>query len=170
MKTAQEIKQLLHLFYEGEATQAQENELKAYFAQANVADNLKDDQQIFNAIYNTDESEIPIPDDLEQKITQTINQLETNSLPKPVKKHVLNKLLIAASVALMLGFGLFLLNNKTNTPTLSQADKADLIKAQQALILLSENYNKGLQELNQTQEEFTQSGKKLHKSLNVKNY
>ena len=70
----------------------------------------------------------------------------------------------------MLGFGLFLLNNKTNTPTLSQADKADLIKAQQALILLSENYNKGLQELNQTQEEFTQSGKKLHKSLNVKNY
>lgn len=166
MKTIQDIKYLLNLFYEGETTAEQENELKEYFLQTNVADDLKDDQLIFNSIFETDTAEIKVPDTLEQKINDVILDLESKKKVIPFKNRSAFLLPIAAAIALLFGFGLYSLNHKTEkVPTLSQVEKNDLLKAQQALILLSEKYNKGLSELAQTQEKLSESTEALNKSL-----
>ena len=166
MKTIHDIKYLLNLFYEGETTTEQENELKQYFSQTNVADDLKDDQLIFNSIFETDTNEIKVPDTLEHKINDTILDLESKNKVIPITTKPAILLPIAAAVTLLFGFGLYSLNQKTEkAPTLSQVEKNDLLKAQQALILLSEQYNKGLNELEQTQEKLSESTETLNKSI-----
>lgn len=166
MKTIHDIKYLLNLFYEGETTTEQENELKQYFSQTNIADDLKDDQLIFNSIFETDTNEIKVPDTLEQKINDTILDLESKNKVIQIKTKPAILLPIAAAVTLLFGFGLYSLNKKTEkAPTLSQVEKNDLLKAQQALILLSEQYNKGLNELAQTQEKLSESSETLNKSI-----
>ena len=60
-----EIDLLLARFYEGTATEAEENMLKAYFAREDVPPRLRTDQAFFRQLARTD---IPLPEGLGDRL------------------------------------------------------------------------------------------------------
>jgi len=169
MKTITEIKRLLYLFYEGKATITQENELKEYFSQTYIAQELLDEQAIFNAMFPAENSEINIPDTLKQKLIETIDNLESKNKPKTIKNRII-PYYVAAFLVLFFCLSILWLQQKPEIQYITQREQQDLVKAQQAIMLLSEKYNKGLEELNQTQQKLSKTNEILQKSLNQVTY
>ena len=74
-----EIDLLLARFYEGTATEAEENMLKAYFAREDVPPRLRTDQAFFRQLTRTD---IPLPEGLGDRLETLINRLDSKETRK----------------------------------------------------------------------------------------
>ena len=123
------IKILIDKYFNGNTTITEENQLKNYFSNENVADDLKQYQPIFQ-YFSTQE-----------KVT-----FEPNITLKSNKKPVYY-LSIAASIILLIGLGTyFKMNNTSSNNDLGSYDSPEVAfkETQKVLQMLSSNVNIGV--------------------------
>lgn len=181
MKT-DEIKIMLDAFYNGETTAEEEQILLKYFRREDVAEELLDEKEVFLAMYKAEP--VNVSPALSSKLESLIDELaledEQRVEPKTqhTRKHLLRWVGSAAACIAMLISATFYFNNKpdvgdgTTAPdqqaieNLSEADKKALKEAEDALILLSSNFNKGVNQLELVSSSLDKSSEILNKTLN----
>ena len=118
--------------------------------------------------------QIPIPEGLEERLSAKIDQWEREE--QKARQHtlmprVLRYTAVAASLALVVGVGLHLLNNDTPSNLAEQDTYQDPVLAQQeaerALNLLAYNLNKGMGHLEKAKALSDKTEKTLNKQLKV---
>lgn len=118
--------------------------------------------------------QIPIPEGLEERLSAKIDQWEREE--QKARQHtlmprVLRYTAVAASLALVFGVGLHLLNNDTPSDLAEQDTYQDPVLAQQeaerALNLLAYNLNKGMGHLEKAKALSDKTEKTLNKQLKV---
>ncbi len=143
MKT-QEIKQLLQQYFNGESSDAEEQQLKAYFSGDDVADELKEYAEFFGGIAEL--TQINDDSTLEEDIMDYI--LENENREKTKFRRMWQTVTgVAATIIIVLGG--FLFYQQRQQPfqdTFKDPEKARVV-AEQTLEFVSEKYNKGLSAL-----------------------
>jgi len=130
------INELLDKYFDGKTTLAEEKQLKAYFSSDDVAPELAQFKPLFG--YYT----------IEQKS-------ETQKIFKLNKKSNKQWLWAAATVVIMIGIGLTVLQKNPNQPEqLGTFDNPEIAyqEAQKAFQLIAENLNKGKQNIKYLEE------------------
>ncbi len=169
MKTQHNIKHLIDLYYAGESTVAQEQELLLYFQQEEIAEELKDEQIVFLAMHKNDE--IKIPANLKTKLIESLNK-QINHKENLTKTKRLTPLywnsLVAASLILFIGYTLIWKKpkQKNEYTSFTKEEIYKIQEAEKALILLSTKYNQGIEELEKSTLLISQSNKLLVKHIN----
>lgn len=176
-----DIKKLLESFYNGDSTQEQENILVRYFSGDDVSEDLMDEKKIFLQLYQYD-YHVDIPSDLESNLETLIDNIvqkeDSNIAQKSV--HTRNRILlwavsIAACLALIVSAGLYFNRQPIGQGTvLTHTEYKDTYsdpnvayeEARKALLLVSGNLNKGIDQLSDVQENINKSNAILSKSLN----
>lgn len=141
------IEILLEKYFEGETSIAEENELKAYFSSADVAQHLEHYKAMFGYFSSAKE----------QKFEQQI--------PLKSKKLQVAWLSVAASVVILLGMFTFYNRNISHSEdlgTYNDPEKA-FEETQKALNLLSKNVNVGVESM-QYVNEYQQSKNLIFKN------
>lgn len=170
MKNTVNIKELIALYFEGKTNSEQESFLKEFFSQENIPEAYKKEQLLMQALFQKDD--IAIPNDLEQKLHSTISSLTLQE-----KQHKFfslkrwNWMAVASLLLVLISLPLFLsqITQHDETAQMSQVDKIKIQEAQKALLLLSKNYNKGLEQLSVSQETLSESTRALNKHLIISN-
>lgn len=170
------IKILLEAFYNGELTKKEEIILLDYFTGNSIAEELLIDKEIFLQLY--DDESIEVPANLEAKLENLIDELDKKDEVKKVKRHSLVRIgSVAASIIVLITAGLYIHNQSaievapiepTNNKVLSETDKEALQDAQEALILLSSNFNKGINQLSEASANMNKANEILNKTFNRK--
>ncbi len=75
MESIKEIRKLLDRFYMGETTLKEEQILQDYFTSPSIPEELMPDRDLFRSLGTAGES-VPVPEDLNQKILDTIDKQE----------------------------------------------------------------------------------------------
>lgn len=183
-----DIKKLLDAFYNGETSADQERILMEYFNGEDVADDLKDEREIFLGIYQGESVEVP--SSLESKLNNLIDELAGKEAKKETgaeRKSLNNRRTMwtwigsaAAGVAILVSAGLFFNKPATETPDpivaqnqpgqteLSEADKEAVKEAEDALVLLSSKFNKGVNQLAVVSSNIDKTNDILNKTFNRK--
>ena len=134
------IEILLEKYFQGETSIAEENELKDYFSSSNVAQYLEHYKPLF--VYFSQAKELEL-------------QQEIPTLKPRDKKRIVAWLSIAASVFVLLGVGTYAYFNTTNSNqdlgTYENPEEA-FLATQQALALLSNHVNVGIESVQYVQE------------------
>ncbi|MCK5135115.1 MAG: hypothetical protein KAR19_04950 [Bacteroidales bacterium] len=79
MESIDEIRKILERFYGGETTLEEEKMLKEYFSSTSVPEELIPDRDLFQS-FGTGSDSIVVPDDLNQKIIASIDQVERKAV------------------------------------------------------------------------------------------
>lgn len=179
-----EIEKLLARYYDGTTSEAEEKELKRFFAEEDVPAHLLAEKEIFaqlagcEASSRNDETEAPpsptIPKGLESRINSLIDEWDTHERQvQKVKKHTHTLRLqwigsIAASLLILFSVGMYLY--KPYTPPTPQDTCATpeeaYAQAQRALIMLSSNLNKGIEKVETVQETTEKIQENVNEQLN----
>lgn len=165
------IEQLLVTFYKGDTTPEEEALLVAFFNCDNIDEKWQDDKNIFHVLYN--DTHLPLPKGFSERLENSIdNYIEktTSSKNKPVSKT--RKLFIgisSAAAVIVLCAGLFFNTTKDPQPqmiadTFSNPEEA-AIAAEQALVLVSNKLNQGLQPLEKVKESMDKTNELLNESF-----
>ena len=151
-----EIKKHIDAFYNGETNKEEEQTLRNYFNNSDVADELQNEKTLFLQLYENDAVEVPPT--LEKKLTKTIDRLERQEKEQVIRRKTLKKLWIqavsvAAGVALLISIGLFShrenaeIQIDTAFAQLSEEDRQKIREAEEALVLLSSTFNRGIEQM-----------------------
>ena len=129
------IENLLVKYFQGETSIAEEKELKEYFASSDIAPSLEQYKPIFGYAVRAKQ----------ERFTAKI-PLNT------IKRKRVVWLSVAASVAVLLGVGLFTFNhyNQPKSNDLGSYDDPEVAfrETQKALALISKSVNKGIRSMN----------------------
>ena len=154
-----EIEELLVRYYDGETNEAEEKELKEFFAQADVPAHLLAEKRLFMQLASQPEPETP--EGLESKLSGLIDEWDTHERRSTkIKKHTRIIHLqwvgsIAASLLILFSVGMYLYKPYTSPPEA-------YAEAQKALFMFSSALNKGVQQM-ETVHETTE---KVQKNVN----
>jgi len=175
------IKKQIEAFYNGETTPEEEQILFGYFSGKDVAEELFDEKKLFLKMYEA--ADFPdVPPMLASKLSNLIDEL---SLKEEVKAVTIQpqqnkrKLWLwagsaaAAGIALLVSVGISF-NDKpsiidTQTATITAEDQQKIKEAQEALLLLSSNFNKGMDQLAVVSQNLDKTNDILTKTLKRKN-
>jgi len=173
----EDIKILLDAYYEGETNPEQENILLEYFHGGEVADELKEDKEIFLQLNDADKI-IEVPQRLEDRLENLIDALAEKEKPllKVSKKNYTLKWItsIAASIVILIGAGIYFNYQSVQQPvSVAKVDPRDTFsdpdlayeEASKALMLISKNLNKGMDQLSNVQESIEQTNEIVRKSF-----
>ena len=175
-----EIKKLIDVFYNGETSVEEEQLLLDYFNSENVAEELFEEKELFLHMYNTDP--VDVPAGLESKLNNLIDELASEETEKvklqPKRKQMWARAgSIAAGVALLISAGVYF-NKKANTitPPIAQGgteiinteDEQKIKEAQEALVLLSSKFNKGMDQLAVVSTNLDKTNEIINKTFNRK--
>lgn len=139
----QKIEQLIERYFEGETTLAEEQQLKKYFSQNEIAEHLKVYQPMFEHFLESKKETMP------------------KDIAEPKSKRSYKWFAIAATILVVLGVSIFL---EQNTHTNSEQEKvyAAYLETKEALEMTSKIFNKGAEQLAYI-EEFEISKNKVFK-------
>lgn len=188
MKT-NDIKILLEAFYNGETCAGEDRILMDYFKGEDVAEELKDEQKIFLAMYEAEPVDVPLS--LESELNKLVDELageESKEVSKVKLKPQDNRRIMwtwvasaIAGVAILISAGIFFNKPATVTPDepvaarqqldeteMSEADKQAVKEAEEALILLSSKFNKGVNQLAVVSSNIEKTNEILNKAFNRK--
>lgn len=177
-----EIKKLIDAFYNGETSVEEEQLLLNYFNTEDVAEELLEEKEIFLHMYNAELVDVPVG--LETKLNDLIDELASEEKKVFKLKAQTNKRQmwvrigsIAAGVALVISAGVYF-NKKADsiTPPLAQGqtenvdveDKEKIKEAQEALVLLSSKFNKGMDQLAVVSSNLDKPNEIINKTFNRK--
>jgi hypothetical protein len=143
------IEKLLEKYFEAETSIAEEKELKDYFASSDVAQHLELYKPLFGYAVQAKQEQF------------------TAMIPlKTKKRNRVVWLSVAASVAVLLGVGLFTFNNppasKSNDYGTTDDPEVAFRETQKALAMISEHVNKGIGSMGYLNE-YEQSKNKIFK-------
>ena len=188
MKTT-DIKILLEAFYNGETNADEDRLLMEYFRSGDVAEELKDEQTIFLAMYQAEPVDVPLS--LESKLNSLVDELAERENMEAVKVEMRSQTnrramwtwigSAAAGVAILISAGIFFSKSTTTIPDepvvaqqqpnqaeMSEADKQAVKEAEEALILLSSKFNKGVNQLALVSSNIDKTNEILNKAFNRK--
>lgn len=164
--TDKNIASLIDLYYKGETSQKQEQEIMAYFASnPDLDENMLRERDIFIALNSIDST---IPDGLEAKLSQHIDNLEMRERFGKKAKKWFFAIGIAASIALILGIAnytshdSFRKRHEITDPQLAYAE------TERVLLLLSEKLNIADASIEKTEMTIERIDQKLSSILNQK--
>ncbi len=167
-----EIEKLLARYYDGETNEAEEKELKRFFAEEDVPAHLLAEKEIFMQLAAYPDPEIP--EDLERRLDNKIDEWDTRERrTRKVKKHT--RLLrmqwigsIAASLLILFSVGWYLYqpySSPAPQDTCATPEEA-YAQAQKALIMLSSSLNKGIEKVESVQEATGKIQENVNEQLN----
>jgi len=166
-----EIEKLIADFYEGKTSVDQEKELMHFFETQEVPPHLLADKELFQEMYSSC-NEIEVPPHLEQKLSILIDSWEKKE--KRVKPHQEKRIInwhwvsgVAAGLFLILSIGLYT-HIEWQEPVLTDtySNPEDAYKeAQNALLLVSNNLNKGVSKLENAQKDMRKVNKILDERI-----
>lgn len=170
-----EIKRLIEAFYNGETSADEEQILFDYFNSTDVAEDLTGEKNIF--LQMNEKDNIYVPATLESRLDNLIDELvHKEELEKQSKKKYLwiQAGSIAAGIALLIFAGIHFTGGQNNVkPTLANNveldDQQKIEEAQKALILLSSNFNKGMNQVSMVSTNLDKANEILDRTFNRKN-
>lgn len=164
--TDKNIDILIDLYYKGETSQKQEQEILAYFAShPDLDENMRRERDIFIALNSNDST---IPDGLETKLSQHIDNLEMRERFGNRAKKWWITIGIAASITLILGIAnytshdSFRKRHEITDPQLAYAE------TERVLLLLSEKLHIADASIEKTEMTIDRIDQKLSNILNQK--
>lgn len=171
------INKLIEAYYKGETTSEEDDALLRYFKKDDVPEELQEEKALFLSL-NTKEDIIP-PIGLEKRIDKLIDSL--NKTEKRKNRLYLRLMLIGSSIAAACFILFFYTNQQNNYITTNIAEcrkeakpqdtftkPEDAYKAaEDAIILVSSNMNKGLDQLSAVSANLNGDGKHTHNKKKV---
>lgn len=165
-----EIKRLLSAFYEGETSKSEEDQLYDYFKHEDVPEDLLSDKDLFLNLYK--EEEIEIPKGLKQKLNSLIDGWEKE---ERTDETITNKTIhqikwrwiipIAASFLILFSIGITQFSSEIERKDTYSNPAIAYNELQKALLSVSGNLNKGIQQMENVQNEITRVDKILNKQF-----
>jgi hypothetical protein len=116
-------------------------------------------------------NEIKVPDDLESKLETLIDRLDREEKQSKKKAKQIRLWLgsLAASFAILISVGLFINHSvsmfSSDFQNLTIEEKTACMEAQKALLLVSENFNKGMAQITMVSNEMDKTNKTLNKTI-----
>lgn len=140
-----EIKTLLSKFYDGQTTETEENRLREFFNGTDIPEELAAEARYFSM------PPAP-PEGMERRLAQQIdawNMIEKTTARKTRTIGLRWTMGIAASLLVLLSFGVYLNTRQATQPMAARQDTYDdprdaYAETQKALVLFSNKLNKGL--------------------------
>jgi len=174
------IKKILEDFYNGEATPEDEQLLLQYFRSENVVGELLDEKDTFLSAY--DSSPIEVPQALEARLSTLIDKLAqeedkaTVIQLKQQRKRKISQIMwvggVAACLVALVSIGIHFNKVNDDKKQIVQVDNAEdekkMKEAEEALMLLSSNFNKGIDKLSLASSNLNKTNEILNKTLNRK--
>jgi len=173
------IKILIEAYYNGETSREEERQLFDYFNSGNVAEELLHEKELFMGMY--DKEPVETPPMLEQKLEQLIDDLarkEEQKTKTASRKIWLWSGSVAAGLAILISAGVHFYKGQpltgTDEPVQTTAhvtadDQEKIKEAQEALLLLSSKFNKGVDQLALVNANLDKTTDILNKTMNRKN-
>lgn len=167
------IKDLIQAFYDGKTTVEEEKIIFDYFQNEGISEDLEEEKKFFLSLQAI-KKPIDIPSSLESKISKLIDNLDQNENKKSQK---IKNLWIwiassAACIIIVLSVGFYLNENRTNyqmavetKDTFDDPNQA-YKEVEQALILVSNNMNKGIEQLSVISSNMDKTSDIFNKSIN----
>ncbi len=164
-----DIYRLLELFYDGNTSPGQEEELYIYFSTGNVPEDLLHEKDIFLRFYNLNRNEkINIPAGLENKLSEVIEKLdsETGTLKNKKLKLWMQVGTIAASVAIFVSALIFVQNDNEYILADTYTDPQEAYEeTQRALLLVSSKLNNGFVQLQMVEDNISKVNQVLSENF-----
>ena len=156
----EEVERLLTAFYEGTATECEEEKLKVYFRTGDVPGHLHADRRLFLALCEEDDKEVPdrLAGTLRRLIDERGEAERRSSSATRMKRDWRWIGGIAATVVLLVGIGYSICNYmqdmRTSSPqdTFSDPEEAYAV-LQSTLIEISTNLSKGISQVNEVRKD-----------------
>lgn len=166
MKT-NEVKHLLNSFYEGATTPEEELLLRNYFNSGEVEQELLDEKNIFLSL---EQSEIiDVPNHLASQLDTLISNLDRENHKRVSfsTKTLIRWVSVAACIALLTTASFYLFHpsmsnhDQTLVEDIDHEPEVDIIQVEKALALLSNNFNKGMKQIDGMQSNFEKTNAML---------
>lgn len=167
-----EIEQLLTRYYDGDTSQAEEKELKRFFAEEDVPAHLLAEKEIFMQLAALPATETP--EGMESRLNRKIDEWDTRER-RTLKAQRKGRILrlqwigsIAASLLILFATGMYLQQpHHAPTPqdTCATPEEA-YAQAQKALVMLSASLNKGMEKMETVQETTGKIEENMNEQLN----
>ncbi len=179
-----DIKRLIEAFYNGETNHEEEQILRNYFNNDQIAEELADEKEIFAQLHEAENIDIPpmLESNLESLIDGLARQEEEKRVilkPQQKKRHIMRWIgSAAAGIAILISVGIYFNSNRNiDTPLTGQTELKDTYsdpeeayrEAQKALALVSSNFNKGVSQVAVVSENIDKANEILNRTLNRKN-
>ncbi len=171
-----EIKKLITAFYNGETTEAEEQQLFHYFNSKDAAQELKTEQRLFLQFY--DSADIEMPFSFEKKLSTLIDELAEKDVQNSKNRKKSLWIWIsssAACIAVLFTIGWHLHTPPVAPKVLSQKHvlkdtytnpQQAYAEAEKALTMVSKNFNKGMDQLNMASSQIEKTNQKVKKIMN----
>ena len=138
MESIEEIRKMLERFYQGNTTLEEEKMLQEYFSSNTVHEEFIPDKELFQS-FGTESESIYVPDDLNQKIIASIDQVDRKAT-KTRRISLFSLSGLAAGLLVMIAVYLFYI--RTDGPSLLAYEEA-----KRTLAYVSTKLNSGTSEL-----------------------
>lgn len=167
-----EIEDLIARYYKGETCEAEEKELKHFFAEEDIPSHLLADEAFFLQLTACSEREVP--EGLEEKLNNLIDEWDTHEkraqkVSNPRRGIRLKWIAsIAASLLILFSVGIYVCDSQiASTPkdTCSTPEEA-YVQAQKALMVLSASLNKGIEDVEMVQKTTDKIRENVYQQLN----
>lgn len=145
---ADRINQLLERYYNAETTEAEEKELKRFFAEEEVPAHLLGEKEMFLQLQAV--ADAPTPEGLEERLSKNIDQWEKQERKAERKTRILSLQWIggiAASLLVLVTFGWYMYEPQPARKDTCATPEEAYIHAQQALAMFSDALNKGKKQM-----------------------
>lgn len=162
------IEQYLAAYYDGTATEQEEQVLDAFFSKTDLPERWKEDQQIFLML--RDSAKITLPEGLSERLEKRLNEHIAKKNRRFTLRGNFYKIAgVAAAILLCLGITFYQnssYSDKVNVTADTFEDPYEAAKvAEQALTFLSLNLNKGVDQMKDAEKEMQQVNEILNNQL-----
>ena len=180
MTDEKKIEQLLKAFYNGDTTPEEEAILLNFFNSGSLNEKWHTDRDIFNVLY--DSSEITLPEGIlkrldsavDKHITDTesqLNEIQNKNISFDAKRRKIFTAISSAAAIALLCMCLYFANDdkpqsQLLTDTYTNPEEA-AIAAEQALMFVSNNLNKGLSSLEKVKEGVDKTNELLNENFKL---
>lgn len=115
-------------------------------------------------------NKIPIPEELEKHLSMKIDEWEAKEKRSSRGNRIKTALNIAAGLIIVFGMGVYIYNKESVNPARTDTYKDPRLaykEAENAIELLADNLNRGMEQYNNVNEKGKQAEETLYKQINV---
>lgn len=171
--STKDIKKLIEAFYEGETSIEEEKIIFDYFLNEPIAEELIEEQAFFLSLARSNES-ILVPKTTESKLISLIDTLDDKGKKKNNKVRNICIWVASAAACIAIIFSIGLQSNQNNNDNQIAIEAKDTFsdpneayrEVEKALLLVSNNMNKGIEQLSIISNNIDKTNDIFNKSVN----